>query len=679
MTGPRLFTVRPRHRRGRHLLPLLLAGMLSPLGCSSDQPTEPISANQPILAAKTRIHPRAKSASMQMSSARSSGQSPAVSFAVTSATPSTGPSVLILADTDVVATSALATSLADSGLQVTLRPAPEYTWDGTNPSLNGFDVVIHLDGTTYDFPLSSAAQDALTNFVRGGGGFIGARWNGYESQAEMADLTLQGMSEGEPEAMNCGGCLVTWDTLPAGVGHPVLAGLPESFEFFADAHDAGQQVVYGSQPSTVLMKVSTGGPAVIVRDFDAGRVVSFSFAPNYPFDDLGNRHEPATLQNQDVQHLYLNAVRWAAGSGSGTAQSQTITFDPLGDKTYGEATFSVNATASSNLPVSLTAAGDCSVLGTSVTIAAAGTCTITAHQAGNDDFLPAEDVSRTFSIAKAPVTLSLLGTVTMFDGAVKGVSVVTAPAGVSGVTIAYSQGGSTIPGPVNAGDYQVLVTLTNPNYVASPLIGTLTINRAMPTISWTPGPLAAGTALTSAQLNASATGIGGVPLGGGWVYTPSAGTVLTAGTHDLLVVFNPSSPNYGSMSRTVSITVSSTTMGFSGFFTPVSNMPSINPVNAGSAVPLKFTVPGYKGSQVLRGATTSTPVQCSAAAVPLGPTVVNNGSLQLAGSTYSYLWRTDARWSGSCRRFVLTLADGSTHAALFRFTPAPRAQVLKRR
>jgi len=77
-----------------------------------------------------------------------------------------GPSVLILADTDVVATSALAASLADSGVQVTVRPAPEYTWDGTNPSLNGFNVVIHLNGATYDYPLSSDAQAALAAFVQ---------------------------------------------------------------------------------------------------------------------------------------------------------------------------------------------------------------------------------------------------------------------------------------------------------------------------------------------------------------------------------------------------------------------------------------------------------------------------------------------------------------------------------
>ena len=101
-------------------------------------------------------HPRASPSSRGGGSSR-----PAKALVSLKASPSfgvgqvagEGPSVLILADTDVVATSALAESLADSGVQVTVRPAPEYTWDGTNPSLNGFDVVIHLNGATYDFPL----------------------------------------------------------------------------------------------------------------------------------------------------------------------------------------------------------------------------------------------------------------------------------------------------------------------------------------------------------------------------------------------------------------------------------------------------------------------------------------------------------------------------------------------
>ena len=34
---------------------------------------------------------------------------------------------------------------------------------------------------------------------------------------------------------------------------------------------------------------------------------------------------------------------------------------------------------------------------------------------------------------------------------------------------------------------------------------------------------------------------------------------------------------------------------------------------------------------------------------------------------FNYVWKTDPSWSGTCRKFVLTLVDGSTHEALFSF------------
>jgi hypothetical protein len=683
MTGPRLSTRNPRNREGRRLLPFLVALSLAPLGCSSDQSTEPVQpTNSGNVVAATGSHPRPRLAGYhvaQPSTAHSSALKAAASYSVASSVASTGASVLILADTDVSATTALANSLAAAGLQVTVRSAPEYTWDGTNPSLTGFDVVVHLDGETYYAALPSSAQTALTDFVQNGGGFIGAQWDGYEAQPELANLVLQGQG-GNPDGpeQNCGGCQVTYQKLPAGEAHPVMAGIPASFTFPADGHDAGPQVTFASEPSTVLMQVSTGGPAVLVRQFGAGRVVNFSFAANYPFDDVGDLSDPKTLLNADIQQLYLNAVRWAAGSGTGVAQSQTITFGVLGDKTYGNAPFSIDATASSNLPVSFTATGNCSVLGVTVTITAVGSCTVTAHQAGNDEFTAADDVSQSFNIGKGSATLSLLGTAATFDGTAKAVTVASNPSGLSGISVSYSQGGAPVT-PLNAGVYQVQATLDNPNYQASQVSGTLTINQATPTIHWLPAPLSAGDALGYAQLNAVATGLGGVILGGTWLYNPAIGAVLPMGTATLAVTFTPGSANYAQINGTASITVGSA-MSFTGFFAPVNNMPSLNSANAGSAIPLKFTIAGYSEGQVLKsGSPSSTPVQCNSGAAETGPTVSNVGALQSVRNSYTYVWKTNASWAGTCRKFVLTLADGSTHKALFRFAPVAKAQAGKRK
>jgi len=88
--------------------------------------------------------------------------------------------------------------------------------------------------------------------------------------------------------------------------------------------------------------------------------------------------------------------------------SQTITFGALANKTYGVAPFTVSATASSGLTVSFTSLTTpvCTVSGTTVTIVAAGTCTIRASQAGNATYAPAPNINQSFTVAKANQTIT---------------------------------------------------------------------------------------------------------------------------------------------------------------------------------------------------------------------------------------------------------------------------------
>jgi hypothetical protein len=217
-----------------------------------------------------------------------------------------GANVLILTDADGPGPNALAAALQAANNTVTLRPAPEYTWDSTNPSLTNFNCVIHLDGATYSSPLPVQAQTALENFVQSGkGGFIGTQWDGYERsqniQVNMPNLVMQLWSTGNDQ--DCGQCSVTYNAVPGQQSHPVLAGLPASFTFLADGHSAATAVVYGTQPSTALMTIPLGGPAVLVRDYGSGRVVNFSAAPDY-----SGQH---TLLDSNIQKLFVNAVGWA--------------------------------------------------------------------------------------------------------------------------------------------------------------------------------------------------------------------------------------------------------------------------------------------------------------------------------------------------------------------------------
>ncbi|MCP4700654.1 MAG: Ig-like domain repeat protein [Gammaproteobacteria bacterium] len=83
-------------------------------------------------------------------------------------------------------------------------------------------------------------------------------------------------------------------------------------------------------------------------------------------------------------------------------KTQAIVFDALPDKTYGDADFGVTAVADSGLPVSFAAAGQCSMAdAATVHLSGAGSCTVTASQAGDNEWGAAPDVAQSFNIAKA--------------------------------------------------------------------------------------------------------------------------------------------------------------------------------------------------------------------------------------------------------------------------------------
>jgi|SRR5271169_3642397 len=89
------------------------------------------------------------------------------------------------------------------------------------------------------------------------------------------------------------------------------------------------------------------------------------------------------------------------------------------------------------------------------------------------------------------------------------------------------------------------------NYTTASATNLIDVTKATPTIYWSsPADITYGTALSSTQLNATAS----VP--GTFVYTPSSGTKLVVGMHTLNVSFTPTdATNYTKVSASVSIEV----------------------------------------------------------------------------------------------------------------------------
>jgi len=86
--------------------------------------------------------------------------------------------------------------------------------------------------------------------------------------------------------------------------------------------------------------------------------------------------------------------------------NQTIAFNELSTKIFGDVDFDLTATASSGLTISYIATGNCAVSNSTVKITGAGNCTIKADQMGNDEFNAAPSVSQSFTIEKTNQTVT---------------------------------------------------------------------------------------------------------------------------------------------------------------------------------------------------------------------------------------------------------------------------------
>ena len=107
----------------------------------------------------------------------------------------------------------------------------------------------------------------------------------------------------------------------------------------------------------------------------------------------------AVVQRLLVVALTVAALVWPPTTRA--AASQVITFDPIGNRTTGQAlTFTVAPSATSGLSVSLAATGTCEVSGLTVSVLDKGTCTLTATQEGDETWTPAEPVIRSFTISR---------------------------------------------------------------------------------------------------------------------------------------------------------------------------------------------------------------------------------------------------------------------------------------
>ena len=133
-----------------------------------------------------------------------------------------------------------------------------------------------------------------------------------------------------------------------------------------------------------------------------------------------------------------------------------------------------------------------------------------------------------------------------------------------------------------------------------------------------------------------------------------------------------------SASKSVSYSVA---YDFDGFLWPLSNPPKVNRWKAGVPVPVRFSLGSYRGRvPVAAGYPKVVPVACGAGAQLSGVQRARGSWKKRSSgasrhrSTHTFLWKTEKKWAGSCRQFVLKLDDGSVRRADFEFAGRSRGR-----
>lgn len=149
-------------------------------------------------------------------------------------------------------------------------------------------------------------------------------------------------------------------------------------------------------------------------------------------------------------------------------------------------------------------------------------------------------------------------------------------------------------------------------------------------------------------------------------YSPASGSVFNVGPTTVTVTATDAHGNSATATFTVTVLYN-----FTGFFSPVGNLPTLNVVNAGRAIPVKFSLSGNKGLNIFAANNPYTvAINCSTTdpAADITETLTAGGSsLSYSPDQYNYVWKTESSWAGTCRQLVVTLNDGSVHRANFKF------------
>ncbi len=306
----------------------------------------------------------------------------------------------------------------------------------------------------------------------------------YSVQATVSPLSASfTLTNGQPPAL-------TNSALPNGT-----VATPYAFTVTASGTPAPTfAVTTGALPTGVALNGPTGlisGTPSIAGSFNGTITAS-------------NSVTPATTQNFSITIAPAN---------------QTIAFDALANKTYGDPPFTVSATASSGLAVSFTSPTPavCTSSGTNgstITLVAVGTCTLRLSQGGDATYMAAPDMDHSFNVSAVVPGVPAIASASA--GNVQAVISFTTPAfsggaAITGYIVSCNSGAITANGATSP----ITVTgLSNGTTYSCSVrsINTVGTGLASATVNITPtqtsysAPAATGSGITSLSFNGGGPG-----------------------------------------------------------------------------------------------------------------------------------------------------------------------------
>ena len=318
-----------------------------------------------------------------------------------------------------------------------------------------------------------------------------------------------------------------------------------------------------------------------------------------------------------------------------TAADQSISFTSLPAITYGGTDTPLSATATSGLLVAFTTSGSCSVVSGALHATGAGSCTVTAAQAGNANYNAATNAVQTFTIAARALSVTAQNATRVF-GVANPTFTGTITGVVNGDAITASYATTATISSV-AGTYAIVPTVTGAslaNYTVTPTNGTLTITPAPTNLAAnTPSTIVSGGNLgtvtatvvdgggqtatsSSAVITALITGpngysqsVSGTASNGVASLNMSSLVLTTAGNYTvaysspgLIGITSPVTVTPGAAAKIAAVVPSSVVSGGNPGTIPVTIQDTNNNTVTSSSAPVTITVTGPNGySQTVNG------------------------------------------------------------------------------